>query len=98
MRTWVSRQPGVHQIPPEAGGVTLIRYAGTRSSAELAEHLRTAHDVLVVPGAHFGLEQHLRIGIGGDAGLLREGLTRLGRVLASVRMRAIRKGAVTPEV
>ena len=83
MRTWVSRQPGVHQIPPEAGGVTLIRYAGTRSSAELAEHLRTAHDVLVVPGAHFGLEQHLRIGIGGDAGLLREGLTRLGRVLAS---------------
>ena len=81
VRTWVSEQRGVRQIPPEAGGVTLMGYAGTRPSAELAETLRVTHGVLVAPGVHFGLEHHLRVGIGGDAGPLREGLTRLGRVL-----------------
>ena len=83
VRTWVSEQQGVRQIPPEAGGVTLVRYPGARPSAELAETLRATYGVLVVPGVHFGLEHHLRIGIGGDPGLLREGLARLGRVLAS---------------
>ena len=83
VRTWVSEQHGVRQIPPEAGAVTLVRYPGARLSAELAETLRATHGVLVVPGVHFGLEHHLRIGIGGNAGLLREGLARLGRVLAN---------------
>ena len=82
VRDWVSQQPGVGQIPPEAGGVTLLRYAGARSSAELAETLRTRHGVLVVPGVHFGLEHHLRVGIGGEPEPLREGLARLGQVLA----------------
>ena len=83
VRTWVSEQHGVRQIPPDAGGVTLVRYPGARPSAELAETLRVRDGVLVVPGVHFGLEHYLRIGIGGDAGLLREGLARLGRVLAT---------------
>ena len=78
---WVDGHSAVHQTPPEAGGVTLIRYAGSRPSAELAERLRADHDVLVVPGSHFGLEHHLRIGIGGEPGPLQEGLAKLGRVL-----------------
>ena len=83
VRTWVSEQHGIRQIPPEAGAVTLVRYPGARLSAELAETLRATHGVLVVPGVHFGLEHHLRSGIGGNAGLLQEGLARLGRVLAN---------------
>ena len=82
---WVDGHPAVHQIPPEAGGVTLIRYSDPRPSAELAERLRTDHGVLVVPGSHFGLEHHLRIGIGGEPGPLRDGLARLSRVLATNR-------------
>ena len=78
---WVARHPAVHQVPPEAGGVTLIRYSDARPSAELADRLRTDHGVLVVPGAHFGLDHHLRIGIGGEPGPLRDGLETLGRVL-----------------
>ena len=78
---WVARHPTVRQIPPEAGGVTLIRYSGTRPSAELVERLRADHGVLVVPGSHFGLENYLRIGIGGEPATLRAGLERLGRVL-----------------
>ena len=84
VRTWVSAQHGVRQIPPEAGGVTLLRYPGPRPSVELTETLRTTHGVLVVPGVHFGLEHYLRVGIGGETWLLQEGLARLGHVLASV--------------
>jgi aspartate/methionine/tyrosine aminotransferase len=80
--TWASTQPGVQQIPPEAGGVTLVRYAGRQRSAALADALRAEHDVLVVPGSHFDLDYYLRLGIGGDSALLSEGLERLGRALA----------------
>ena len=82
---WAARHPAVRQFPPEAGGVTLIRYPGPRPSDELAERLRADHGVLVVPGSHFGLEHHLRIGIGGEPGPLRDGLARLGRVLETNR-------------
>jgi aspartate/methionine/tyrosine aminotransferase len=81
--SWASTQPGVHYVPPEAGGVTLVRYAGTCGSAALAEALRTEHDLLVVPGTHFDLDYYLRLGIGGEPGPLSEGLDRLGRALAS---------------
>lgn len=80
---WASTQPGVHQIPPEAGGVTLVRYAGRQRSTALANALRAEHDVLVVPGSHFDLDYYLRLGIGGESALLSEGLERLGRALAS---------------
>ena len=72
-----------HAVTPEAGGVTLVRYTGTRGSAALAETLRSDHDVLVVPGSHFGLDYHVRLGIGGESEPLSQGLDRLGRALAS---------------
>ena len=78
---WVAGRPTVHQIPPEAGGVTLIRYPGARSSTELAETLRAKHGVLIVPGSHFELDHHLRLGIGGEPQPLQEGLARLARLL-----------------
>jgi hypothetical protein len=83
MGNWVAQRDDVQQIPPEAGGVTLLRYAGHTPSTRLAETLRAAHRVLVVPGAHFRLEHHLRVGLGGEPEPLREGLARLGQVLDS---------------
>ena len=80
---WVSNQSTVHQIPPEAGAVTLLRYSGNRASIELAETLRARHGILVVPGSHFKLDQHLRIGIGGESKPLHNGLTKLSEVLGS---------------
>ena len=82
---WTARHPAADQIPPAAGGVTLIRYSGTRPSTELAERLRADHDVLVAPGSCFGLEHHLRIGIGGETAPLRTGLEKLGQVLDADR-------------
>ena len=82
---WAARRPAVRHVPPEAGGVALIRYSGARPSAALAERLRADHGVLVVPGSHFGLDRHLRIGIGGEPAPLRTGLERLGQALDADR-------------
>ena len=51
-------------VPPDAGAICLMRYRAPVPSLELAERLRVEHDLLLVPGAHFGLEGTFRIGFG----------------------------------
>ena len=65
----------------------LCLYSHDVSSTALATRLREAEGVLIVPGDHFGLDGYLRMGLGGRPDLLREGLARLDRVLASLPQR-----------
>ncbi|MCZ6918613.1 MAG: aminotransferase class I/II-fold pyridoxal phosphate-dependent enzyme [Gemmatimonadetes bacterium] len=51
---------------PDAGAICLAEYALAMDSVDLVQHLRAAHDVLVVPGAHVGLTNSLRIGFGDE--------------------------------
>ena len=69
---------------PQAGAIALIKYDADLPSFDLAERVRTRQNTLVVPGAHVGLEGHLRIWIGGREAFLREGLTRIGRELTAL--------------
>jgi len=62
---------------PEAGAICLVQYRLGLDSIQLVEHLREAHDVLLVPGAHVGLSNYLRIGYGDEPGHLRDGLAAL---------------------
>ncbi len=71
--------------PPRAGAIAYLRYFGDTNSSTLAERLRVEEDVLVVPGDHFGMDGHLRIGYGEPAEKLSEGLRRLGKVLRAIR-------------
>lgn len=61
-----------------------IRYSHDIGSTALATRLREAEEVLIIPGDHFGLDRYLRIGLRGRPDLLREGLVRLDRVLATL--------------
>lgn len=79
---WMESLDGLLEtVPPQAGAIALVRYRLPIDSIELVERMRREQGVLVVPGAHFGLEGYLRIGYGGRAEHLREGLERMGRVL-----------------
>lgn len=69
---------------PTAGAIGLFKYNSTVPSIELCERIRTKHSVLIVPGAHVGLEGHLRIWLGGKEEYLREGLRRIGTELRTV--------------
>lgn len=71
-------------VPPEAGAIVYARYGGGINSTELVERLRVEKSVLIVPGDHFGMDGHLRIGFGSETRYLRDGLDRLADLLRSV--------------
>ena len=82
---WIDAHAGrLAWVPPEAGAIAFVRYGHDIGSTALADRLRRTAGVLVVPGDHFGLDGWLRIGYGGRAASLREGLARLDRLLADL--------------
>jgi len=80
---WAEVVPGLAYRAPDAGAICLFRYEGDLPSLELAERLRTEHSVLVVPGAHFGLDHTFRIGFGYDAAKLPGGLAAIVETLGA---------------
>lgn len=63
--------------PPEAGAICWVRYPWDVPSGDLAERLRTGHSVLIVPGAHFGVDAYMRLGIGMQTAPLAAALDRV---------------------
>ncbi|MEO8368796.1 MAG: aminotransferase class I/II-fold pyridoxal phosphate-dependent enzyme [Candidatus Solibacter sp.] len=62
---------------PQAGALCLMRYQSPTPSYELCERIRVRQSVLIVPGAHLGLEGYLRVWLGGKPEFLSEGLRRI---------------------
>jgi hypothetical protein len=82
---WVARNGNrLSWQPPEAGGVAFVRYDFSIGSEQLSTLLRERESTFIVAGAWFGLEGHVRIGIGGDSHELQEGLQRIDRLLATL--------------
>ncbi|MBV9173193.1 MAG: aminotransferase class I/II-fold pyridoxal phosphate-dependent enzyme [Chloroflexi bacterium] len=73
--------------PPRGGLLALLRYDLPIESLELADLLATEYSVMLAPGSAFGLERHLRIGIGQDPPVFRAGLAAAGRAFQSLRTR-----------
>lgn len=71
--------------PPEAGAICYARYASAVASDDLAERLRRDHEVLLVPGAQFGMGPYLRIGFGSPVAVLEPALARVGAALDGLR-------------
>jgi aspartate/methionine/tyrosine aminotransferase len=79
MREWACSMGGfVMLLEPKAGALCLARYRAQTPSYELAERIRENQSVLIVPGAHLGLEGHVRLWLGGTPEFLKEGLRRIG--------------------
>jgi aspartate/methionine/tyrosine aminotransferase len=79
MRQWAEGFGGFLTFrAPQAGALCLMRYDSATPSYELAERIRTRQSVLIVPGAHLGLEGYLRVWLGGRPEFLAEGLRRIG--------------------
>lgn len=64
---------------PQAGGIAFVRYRMDIGSTELSRQIREEEGVFIVAGDWFGLDGHLRFGIGGDKDQLREALARISR-------------------
>ncbi|HEY1709558.1 MAG TPA: aminotransferase class I/II-fold pyridoxal phosphate-dependent enzyme [Rhizomicrobium sp.] len=82
---WIARWNGrLAYDRPAAGGMVFVRYDFRIGSSELSKLLREKESTFVVAGEWFGMDGHLRIGTGGHAHELEEGLKRIDRVLASI--------------
>lgn len=82
LQRWIARRPErLSMVPPEAGGMAFIEYRYDIPSAELSERLRRETGVFILPGEVFGMEHHVRLGIGEESSRLADGLERLGGFL-----------------
>lgn len=83
---WVAEHRGVLSlIPPVAGAICYLSYELDLEARALAERLRTERSVLVVPADMFGVaERAFRIGFGDRPERLRDGLERIGKLLAEL--------------
>lgn len=85
LTSWLDRLgDGLTYLEPEAGAMLYLAYRHPINSTALVERLRAEKDVLVVPGDHYGMDGHLRIGYGYVTDELKEGLARIAEVLDSL--------------
>jgi aspartate/methionine/tyrosine aminotransferase len=75
--------------PPRGGLLALMRYAWDIPSLELANRLAEKYGVMLAPGSAFGVEHHLRIGIGQMPETFAEGLRRTAACFADLRAEGI---------
>jgi aspartate/methionine/tyrosine aminotransferase len=79
MRRWAESFGGFLTFrEPQAGALCLMRYHSGTPSYQLCERIRANQSVLIVPGAHLGLEGFIRVWLGGKPEFLTEGLRRIG--------------------
>ncbi len=83
---WLSEQDGVFTgTPPDAAAITFLRYDLPIGSTEWMEQLRDQKGVLIVPGDHFGLEQHIRLSFAVPGPELIDGLARIHESVVELR-------------
>jgi aspartate/methionine/tyrosine aminotransferase len=71
--------------PPRAGLLAMMRYSLDLPSQDVADGLARDARVMLAPGSSFGIEGHLRIGIGQQPDLFRAGLDRTADYLTRLR-------------
>ena len=85
-RAWFAEHAAVVSwTPPRGGLLALMRYALDIPSLELSNLLAEKYGVMLAPGSAFGVEHHLRIGVGQKPETFAEGLRRTARCLADLR-------------
>ncbi len=68
LQLWLKDQNLNYQfIPPQGGGMAFISYDLEISSNDLSNYLRQEHDLFVAAGSWFGVDGHIRLGIGAES-------------------------------
>jgi aspartate/methionine/tyrosine aminotransferase len=82
---WISSNSDiVSWISPCEGVVAFVKYSVDAGSLQVAGELAELDSVLVIPGACFEVEDHFRIGFGGDSEMLQAGLDLISKRLRSM--------------
>lgn len=82
LEEWLNSFNGLFSyLPPQAGAILFARYHLQINSTELVEKILKEKSVLLVPGDHFELDQHLRFGYGSPPAYLKAALDRVAESL-----------------
>ncbi len=85
MQDWLAEQgEGWGFVPPQAAGMAFVSYPMEINSTELVTRLREEKGILVIAGDCFGMDGHLRFGIGGEREELIDGLGRVSEFLCEL--------------
>src|SRR5438552_6348264 len=79
---FLARERGLSAVPTQWGTTSFARLRNGNVDAFL-ERLRSEFDTSAVPGRFFEMPDHFRIGMGVNTEMFAEGLSRIGRALAS---------------
>ena len=67
-------------VSPQAGAIAFLRYKPNVRSEDFVHRLAKIESTYAAPGAHFGVEQHIRISYGLPPEFLQNALNRVGKV------------------
>jgi aspartate/methionine/tyrosine aminotransferase len=83
---WLGEQDDVFSgTPPDAAAITFLKYDLPINSTAWMKQLRDESSVLIVPGDHFGLDQHIRLSFAVPEPQLLEGLARISESVGRLR-------------
>ncbi|MCR4396445.1 MAG: aminotransferase class I/II-fold pyridoxal phosphate-dependent enzyme [Candidatus Saccharicenans sp.] len=86
LEDWLNSFNGLFSyLPPQAGAILFARYNLQINSTELVEKILKEKNVLLVPGDHFELDQHLRFGYGSPEGYLKAALAQVAESLLALK-------------
>jgi hypothetical protein len=84
LEAWAKAHRGrLHWTAPRAGAICFFGYSYEVDSWPFVDALIRQRSTMIVPGAHFLADRHLRIGFGGPVALLRAGLAEIDAALAA---------------
>ncbi|NNE67186.1 MAG: aminotransferase class I/II-fold pyridoxal phosphate-dependent enzyme [Pyrinomonadaceae bacterium] len=90
LEEWMEEQRGLFSLtPPEAAAIAFVRYDLNINSTRLVNRLQNEKSVLIVPGDHFGLDQHLRISFGLPHKYLKAALERIHELVSEIKEASI---------
>jgi hypothetical protein len=76
---WLSKRDDLAWVRPEGGTVCLVKLPAGVEGMDLSTLLREKHSTLVVPGEFFWIKGFIRISLGMDEEILRQGLKNVGK-------------------
>lgn len=86
LENWLNSFDGLfNYLPPQAGAILFAHYNLQINSTELIEKILKDKSVLLVPGDHFELDQHLRFGYGSHQDYLKAALARVAEVISALK-------------
>lgn len=87
LERWLTGFDGLFDwIEPAAGAICMVRYRTELGALDLVEQIRARHGILLVPGDHFDLPRHLRLGYGNEPDEFAPALRDLATGVRSVLM------------